>query len=218
MLSSLFAMAGFALAGAITPGPVNVLAMRHGSHSRRGCALLYVVGASVSYAVVVWIMGLFGQWLLRDPAVAVMASRVCAAYLLWLAWRIARAPVADRVDGNDDGEDDAGQGSNVTNDPRGFHQAFWQGAAIQSLNPKAWLVALSGVGLFVVPLSVQASVPHVALLAFCLVSLLACMAGVGCWVLLGNVLRRWLRTARRQRALNLVLAAVLLASVGGMLA
>ncbi|MBF5003102.1 LysE family translocator [Diaphorobacter caeni] len=213
MLSSLFAMAGFALAGAITPGPVNVLAMRHGSQSRRGCALLYVVGASVSYAVVVWIMGLFGQWLLRDPAVAVMASRICAAYLVWLAWRIARAPVADRVD-----DGNAAQVSDAVSVPRGFHQAFWQGVAIQSLNPKAWLVALSGVGLFVVPLSMQADVPHATLLAFCLVSLLACMVGVGCWALLGNVLRRWLRTARRQRALNWVLAAVLLASVGGMLA
>ena len=89
MLTSLFAMAGFALAGAITPGPVNVIAMRHGSQSRRICAIFYVLGASISYALVVWIMGLSGQWLLQDPAVAIAASWVCAAYLAWLAWRIA---------------------------------------------------------------------------------------------------------------------------------
>ncbi len=66
MLSSVLAMAGFALAGAITPGPVNVLALRHGN-GRAGAAFCYVLGASVSYAVIVWLMGQSGQWLLKQP-------------------------------------------------------------------------------------------------------------------------------------------------------
>ena len=53
MLTSLLAMSGFALAGAITPGPVNVLALRHGTQTHRFAAWLYVLGASVSYALVV---------------------------------------------------------------------------------------------------------------------------------------------------------------------
>lgn len=47
-LPPLLAMGSFALVGAITPGPVNVLALRHGSHGPRRQALLYVLGASHS--------------------------------------------------------------------------------------------------------------------------------------------------------------------------
>ena len=57
LFSLLLAMAGFSLVGAITPGPVNVLALRHGSQARRRVALGFVLGASASYAAVVWCMG-----------------------------------------------------------------------------------------------------------------------------------------------------------------
>ena len=57
-----------------------------------------------------------------------------------------------------------------------------------------------------------------ALAWFCAVSLIACMLGVGCWAVLGRVLRRWLRTATRQRWFNRSLALVLLGNIAGMLA
>ena len=93
MLSSVLAMAGFALAGAITPGPVNVLALRHGN-GRAGAAFCYVLGASLSYALIVWLMGQSGQWLLKQPELLRWAPRICALYLLWLAWQLAKAPGA----------------------------------------------------------------------------------------------------------------------------
>ena len=62
LFSLLLAMAGFSLVGAITPGPVNVLALRHGSQARRRVALGFVLGASASYAAVVWCMGQGAQW------------------------------------------------------------------------------------------------------------------------------------------------------------
>ena len=58
MSSSLLAMGVFTLVGAITPGPVNVLALRHGAARSRLSSSLYVLGASASYAAVVWTMGL----------------------------------------------------------------------------------------------------------------------------------------------------------------
>ena len=85
---------------------------------------------------------------------------------------------------------------------------------VQALNPKAWLVALAGVGLFVLP---QAEAGQ-ALLRFCAVSLLACLIGVGAWALLGQWLARWLRTPGRQQAFQRLLALLLAFSVAGMLA
>lgn len=208
MLSSVLAMAGFALAGAITPGPVNVLALRHGN-GRAVAAFCYVLGASLSYALIVWLMGQSGQWLLKQPELLRWAPRACALYLLWLAWQLAKAP---EVHGQ------AARQSAPASLPAGPGGAFVQGIAIQSLNPKAWLVALSGIGMFVAPLAAQqVSLPS-ALLLFCTVSLLACLLGVGCWAALGHALTRWLNTPLRRQRLNQALAMVLVASVVSMLA
>ena len=213
MLTSLLAMAGFALAGAITPGPVNVLALRHGCESPRLSATLYVLGASLSYALIVWLMGQGGHWLLQLPALALWAPRLCAVYLLWLAWQLASAPVADARSPDINSE--------PSTPPRAA-PAFLQGAAVQGLNPKAWLVALSGVGMFVLPLSAAQTSFAMALLWFCAVSLTACLLGVGCWAALGRVLYQWLHQAghqhRRQRWLNRALALILVLSVFSMLA
>lgn len=192
-------MAGFALAGAITPGPVNLLALRYGSQGRRATALAYVAGASGCYAAMLWGLGWGAERALAHlPAAAPTLQWLCAAYLLWLAWRIARAPV---------GQAAAHAGGSLP----GPWRAFIAGAALQALNPKAWLVGLSGLGLFVL------SAGGAALAWFSAISLLVCLFSVGCWALAGRALQRWLRSARRERLLNAALAALLAASVAGML-
>ena len=210
LLSSLLAMAGFALVGAITPGPVNVLALRHGSQARRRVALLFVLGASASYTAVVGCMGLGArQAAALVPGLAPVAQWLCAAYLLWLAWRIASISAGGPV-----GAMEAQAKSAVRP-----WRAFAQGAAVQALNPKAWLVALSGVGLFVLPQEGGGGAAQGSALAwFCAVSLAACLLGVGCWAVAGRALARWLSTGARQRLFHRVLAALLVASVAAMLA
>lgn len=192
MKALVFAMAAFALVGAITPGPVNVLAMRHGAGPIRGAALSYVLGASVSYAMVVWLMGTGGERLLGLPHVVETARWLGALYMLYLAWCIATAPSA-RLSGST-----APVATSVL-------KTFCEGCATQSLNPKAWLVALAGVSLFVL------SQPdaQVALRLFCAVSLLACLLGVGSWALAGSALSRWLNSPTRQQLFNRVMGAVL---------
>ncbi len=81
----LMAMGSFVLVGAITPGPVNVLALRHGVTSGRGGAGAYVLGASVGYAAVVWLRGVGGELVLGTPWVMPLARWGGATYLLYLA-------------------------------------------------------------------------------------------------------------------------------------
>lgn len=206
MSSSLLAMGVFTLVGAITPGPVNVLALRHGAARSRRVSAAYVLGASASYAAVVWTMGQGAQWLMQAlPQLSTAAQWLCAAYLLWLAWRLANAPVGEAGP-----QDTAGPQHTL----HALLQALLQGTAVQTLNPKAWLVALAGVGLFVLP----RADPSLALLQFCAISLLACLVGVGCWAVLGQMLSGWLRTPQRQRLFHRLLALLLVASVAAMLA
>lgn len=75
----------FRLGGHHHPGPVNVLALRHGSQRARQPALGYVLGASLSYGAVVAFMGLASAPLLQQLLQLAQAAQwLCAAYLLWL--------------------------------------------------------------------------------------------------------------------------------------
>lgn len=196
-------MGNFALVGAITPGPVNVPALRHGSQRARQPALGYVLGARLSYGAVVACMGLASAPLLQQlPQLAQAAQWLCAAYLLWLACRLASAK-------------HTASSSVPASAAMPIGRAFAQGVAVQTLNPKAWLFALSAVGLFVLPYGGQTT-DRLGLL--CAVSLVACMVGVGCWALLGRTLVRLLQTPLRQQRLHQALAALLVFSVLSMLA
>lgn len=209
-------MALFALAGSITPGPVNLLAIRRATLTPRGGATLaYVLGASLSYTAVVGLMGLGGQqWLFEPPWRLQALKWAGAAYLLHLAWRLARTAPGDWAAEVAEESAPAGPGHHPRAAPReGLPAAFVQGWLTQSLNPKAWLVALSGVGLFVLP---QADA-GAALGLFCAVSLLACGLGVGCWALAGRLLAHWLAAPARQKAFNRAMALLLAASVAAML-
>jgi threonine/homoserine/homoserine lactone efflux protein len=201
LISTLLAMSTFALVGAITPGPVNVLALSHGATQTTGRPMAFVLGVSVSYAWVVMLMGTGAQRVLVGNPMLVSATQwIGGLYLLWLAWKIGSAPISTPKPSSGDS-------------PMRHWQVFGSGVSVQALNPKAWLVALSGVGLFVVP---QADA-RAHLWLFGGVSLLACAIGVGAWAVMGSALARWLESPQRQRYFNLALAVTLALTVVAMM-
>ena len=188
-------MGSFALVGAITPGPVNVLALRHGSHGPRRQALLYVLGASLSYGAIVALMGLFAtQMALLLPQLAGSAQWVCAAYLLWLAWKLSQARQLSEASA------------------AALSVGFWQGAALQFVNIKAWMLALAIVSGWVAGHNdpgqrLAIVVPTMMGFAFSSNFLYATM---------GSLLRDWLRgpegSGVRLRLFNRCMALVLVAT------
>lgn len=195
----IIAMGIFALVGSITPGPVNILAVRHGYAGKPSVTMAYVLGASLSYTLVVWIMGKSGQQLLNNHLIMQAIKWAGASYLIYLSWCIATAPLNEL------------QGSAALERDTAV-RAFIYGSMTQFLNPKAWMVALSGVGLFVLPQTdVQA-----ALWLFCMVSLLACVFGVGCWAISGRILTRWLALPARQKIFSQAMGVLLACNVVNM--
>ncbi|WIV97130.1 LysE family translocator [Kinneretia aquatilis] len=204
----------FALAGAISPGPVNVMASAAGAAQGFVRAMPLVLGASLSYGAVVWLAGSGLQIsLVAHPQLARLAPLAGAAYLLLLAWRIATAPPGAPT-GAPTGALAKEAPPHGTTALRAWTHGLLQGALTQGLNPKAWLVALSGVGLFV------PSGPEGAtrLQLFCAISLLVCWLSVSTWAALGLWIRRWLARPAYQRGFNRLLAALLLLTIYGMLA
>jgi threonine/homoserine/homoserine lactone efflux protein len=193
----LFSMFLFSLAGAISPGPVNLIAASIGASNGFFRALPHVTGASVSYLLIVWLMGSgLNRVLLAYPEIAYLLQYVGAAYLLYLSVKIATAqPVTGMKS------------------PSTRSTGMMQGVLSQSLNPKAWLVAMSGVSLFVTA-GPNASV---LLLAFCGISAVVCFLSIATWAALGRLIGQWLAKATYQLMFNRLMALLLAATVLTML-
>lgn len=189
----LLAFATFSAVAAITPGPSNALLTAVGAQVgvRRGLASLF--GVSFGMASLMFATGLgMGQILAMMPMLLTVLRVLGAALLLWLAWQIATAAAPTE---NRDGTDRIG---------------FSAAAAMQWLNPKAWLVALAATGAH--RLGDDASpVAHAATVAALFAAIALPCSFV--WLAAGAALRQALRRERLRRAVNMALGATLAASV-----
>jgi threonine/homoserine/homoserine lactone efflux protein len=184
------AFLAFAFVAAVTPGPSNVMLTAAGAQAGvlRGLPCLLGVGAGMGAMMALVALGL-GALIVASAFVSI-ALRICgAAFLLWLAWKIASAADAP-----------AGAGR-----PVGFAGA----ALFQWMNPKSWLVATSAAGTYLDP---HASPPVQALWIGGLFVAAALPSGL-LWLAAGVALQRYLGTPRRRRAFNVSMGALLAASV-----
>ncbi|HEY3108476.1 MAG TPA: LysE family translocator [Chloroflexota bacterium] len=182
----------FAVAAAGTPGPSNALLTATGANVGvlRGLPALFGVAAGMGTMMFVVAFGL-GAVILDHPIASTGARWCGAAFLCWLAWRIATAGRA---------------GAAASGPPIGFVGA----AAFQWINPKAWLVCASAAATFLDQGAGGAFGQSAALgLTFALVSLPSCLP----WLAFGAVLQRRLRSERAARVFNIGMGALLAASV-----
>lgn len=184
----------FAFVSAVTPGPSNVMIIAtttaHGVV--RGALCAFGAAAGISMLLAAAALGL-GQVLALAPWLALAAKLGGAAFLLWLAWKIASAdPTAP-----------AGSGS-MSGAPIGAGAA----ALFQLINPKGWLVAISGAGAF---MPADGGIGTAALIGALFFA--AALPGAMTWVGLGRLVRATLSSPRAARAFNLAMALALVASV-----
>ncbi len=184
------ALAGFALVTSVTPGPNNLMLMASGANFGLWRTVPHMLGVALGFvamtaAVGLGVMAAFDRLPWLEPAL--MAASL--VYLLWLAWKVATAAAPEgRVAG-------------------ARPLTFLQAAAFQWVNPKAWAMALTAVGLYA-PGRDLGAVLAVALL-FGAVNL----PSVGLWAAAGTQLRRWLDRPGRLRAFNWTCAAGLVLSM-----
>jgi threonine/homoserine/homoserine lactone efflux protein len=133
-----------------------------------------------------------GGLILDHPRVLAALHRGGAAFLLWLAWKIASS--ASRL------------GATRDRTPVGFLGA----AFFQWVNPKSWLVSASAASTF---LSAEAGSPiaQAALLGSLFV--LAALSSSFVWLAFGATVHRLLHSARRVRIFNVVMGVLLALSV-----
>ena len=180
----------FAFVAAVTPGPSNVMLTAAGANGgiRRGLPCLFGIDAGMGLMIFAVAFGL-GSVILGYPVVAAAMKWCGAAFLLWLAWKIATARGGASADAR----------------PVGFVEA----ALLQWVNPKAWLVSTSAAGTYL-----QAGVsPLLLALSMTGLFLAAALPSGFVWLAFGTALRRVLSSPRRLRAFNVTMGLLLAASV-----
>ncbi len=191
-LEQLIAFAVFAFVTSITPGPNNVMLTATGANVgvRRG--LPHVLGVSLGFALMIFLFAAgIGTALLDSPAAMRMLRVVGVAVLLWLAWKIASTGRAK---------------SGMRQRPIGF----WEAAAFQWVNPKAWLICASAVGSFLQAGSAEA-IPQAALFSAIFIAVgMPCMFA---WLGFGATMQRFLRSDRALHGFNIAMGLLLAASV-----
>ncbi|MGB7757819.1 MAG: LysE family translocator [Salinisphaera sp.] len=179
----------FAVVASFTPGPTNILVMANSARRGLGATLPLVVGSAFGVAGMVWAAGLgLAAPLAAQPWIHPVLSAIGMVWLGWLAWQLFRSAGAPMSTG---GADEASPG-------------VWTGAGLQIVNPKAWMMALSVVGVFA-PGDAGASGATLRAIVFWVVAL----AGLTCWGVLGRQSGGRLRSAREHRLFNRAMAALL---------
>lgn len=186
----IIALAGFAFATSITPGPNNLMLMASGANFGFRRTLAHMLGISLGHMFMIVMVGLgLNQLFVVFPALEIAMKVASVGYLLFLAWKIANA--APPSDG-------AAKGKPLT---------FLQAALFQWVNPKAWFMALTATTVYA-PSQEFASVILVAAV-FASVNL----PSVSAWTILGQQIRHVLTSEKRLRTFNWTMAMLLVASL-----
>jgi len=191
MATVLLSMSLFALIGAITPGPVNIIATSSGATFGYLRTLPHILGATISYTLIVFLVGTGLNQLLTDtPTITEILKYLGSTFLLYMAYKIATS-----------------NGDNGDNDNKSSPPSFIQGALCQGLNPKAWLVSMSGVSVFVLTQIATDTLNY--LLAYTIISFVLCFVGISTWAIVGHLIREFLAEPKRQRTFNRLMGILL---------
>ncbi|MCX5493543.1 LysE family translocator [Kaistia dalseonensis] len=192
-MQTLFAMFGFALITAFTPGPNNTMLMVSGANWGFWPSLPHVMGITIGFPLMVFAVGMgLGGVFDAYPVLHDILKYVAFAYLLYLAWKLANA-----------GRHDA-SGARV-----GKPMSFTAAALFQWVNPKAWMMAIGAMALYV---PAGGDVLH-AVLLLVLVFASTALPSASVWCLFGTGIARFLDSERRVAIFNAVMALLLVVSM-----
>lgn len=181
----------FILVSSITPGPNNAMLASSGLTFGMQRTVPHLLGVSLGFSLMVLLVGLgLGAVFVHEPVLYQVLKYVGAAYLLYLAWKIANS------------------GSVQEGQARARPITFAQAVMFQWVNPKAWVMAVGIIATYT---------PQQGFFGNLLIATLACviinLPCVGLWVLFGSTLRRWLHRPGIVRSFNVSMALLLVASL-----
>lgn len=187
-----FALILFVLSTSGTPGPNNIMLLSSGLNFGVRRSVPHILGINLGFPLMIigvgiGLLSIFHTW----PELFIVMKVIGGCYLLYLAYRIATTPVTLEA--------------NAQAKPLSFFQA----AAFQWVNPKAWVMALSAIVTFTSAESVSTN-------SLFLIALFYCLFGLPCsftWMLAGAGLKEIIHKASFVTWFNRAMAILLVASL-----
>lgn len=177
-MESLFPLALFAFVSSITPGPNNIMLTSSGIRFGFARSIPHMLGITSGFGVMLALCAAgIGTLVLALPGAHLALKIAGSGYLLYLAWTLRTMAF----------------NSAVQADARPM--SFLGAALFQFVNPKAWVMAVTGASAFL-PLVQPA---WFAVLLFCVVFCAINLPCVGVWAGTGATLRRYLTQPLWQR-------------------
>ena len=189
---TLLAFIGYAFVTSITPGPNNTMLLASGVNFGLRRSLPHALGINLGFGAMLAAIGLgLGAIFIQIPQLFDLLRVVGIAYLLYLAWLIAR-------------DDPMSAQTTVMRAPMSFLGA----AAFQWVNPKAWIMVMGAITTYV-PADGRWQSIAIVTVVYVLVNAPCILA----WAGFGVVLRGYLGRPGSVRWFNYAMALILCLSV-----
>mgnify|MGYP001594253566 CR=1 FL=1 len=181
----------FTVVMTITPGPNNIMILASGLNFGIKHSIPHLLGIAIGFPMMLIAVG-FGLDVLigEAPAFRIIIKILGVGYLLFLAYKMFTMRKAKKLESN-------------TN-PLTFLQAVF----FQWVNPKAWIMIFSGIGLFATGADMQADTFVIAASFF--VAVILC---TGTWLFLGSQMQKIIKSDTHFKLFNRGMAILLLVSV-----
>lgn len=189
-LDSWLALCSFAFVMAATPGPNNLILLSCGLNYGFRRTLPFIAGIAVGLAGLFGAMGVgLGLLFERAPLFQLTLKMGGSTYFIWLAYKLATSRV------------------NGVASPL-ITPSLWLGASFQFVNPKAWVMTMTAVSMFLPP-----NWTPLTLTAFIATYLLVGLPCNAIWAGAGALLARIVEDPLYLRRFNRVMAALMVVAI-----
>lgn len=181
----------FAFVTSITPGPNNYLLFSYGKNYGFKDSSKLMFGIFLGFFVMLYASGYgIAEIITKNPTIDLVLKIISSIWLFYLAIVLSKLSPDISLDSN----------SKI-----GFYQGFF----MQFVNPKAWIMAITGASAFLPDLDNL----HLSVFVF---AITFGLVGVPCmisWISFGDLISRLLKSERVNRILGLVLFALMIISI-----
>lgn len=187
-IETFLALSLFSFVTSITPGPNNIMLLASGTNFGFKRTLPHSVGVSVGFFIMLIAVGLgVGTVIQSSQLVYSILKYLGVIYLFWLAWKTTISHSIEQV-----------------NPQETKPLTLLEAALFQWINPKAWMMAISGMAMYT-----TTSAPYVSMMLVAIIFALINWPCVAIWAMFGSQLREKLKQPNILKYFNLLMGVLL---------
>ncbi len=190
----LLSIATFTLSTVLSPGPNNIMLLSSGLTFGYKRTIPHMLGIMLGFPFMVLLIGLgLGIVFEKFPIIFSILKIVGIVYLFWMAFKIANNKSS----------------FDIKDEQESKPFTFLQSAAFQWVNPKAWIMAITAISIFVT----SNENATIQVLIISIIYMISGMISTNTWTAGGVLLKRFIKDEKSVRVFNITMAILLILSV-----